>query len=50
MVGNTYLLRSISFESYDILVAIQIIRIDSDGSIIMAWKKIKSFPNRNCGN
>lgn len=43
IVGHTYLLRSISFEDSDVLVAFNVRRIDTDGSLIIFWKSIKNF-------
>jgi hypothetical protein len=43
VVGNTYLLRSIDFDDWDILVAFKIIRKDTDGSLIIFWKVLKQF-------
>ena len=43
-VGNTYLLRSISFERSDILVAVRLVREDTDGSFILVFKVLKKFP------
>jgi hypothetical protein len=43
IVGHTYLLRSISFEDSDIMVAFNVNRIDTDGSLIIFWKGIKNF-------
>ncbi|MCU0238320.1 MAG: hypothetical protein MUC29_02680 [Pyrinomonadaceae bacterium] len=43
IVGNTYLLRSISFGDSDILVAFNIHRQDSDGSLIIFWKMLEQF-------
>jgi hypothetical protein len=45
IVGNTYLLRSISYRTSDILVAFRIEREDADGSIVIFWKAIKKFPS-----
>jgi len=42
-VSNTYLLRSISIDRSDILVAFRVVRQDTDGSIIIASKVIKTF-------
>ena len=42
-LNATYLLRSISYSRADILVALQVVRKDSDGSMIIAWKLLKSF-------
>lgn len=50
-VNATYLLRSISYRDSDVLVAFKVVRQDSDGSVIIAWKLLKKFPkpelNRN---
>lgn len=41
---NTYLVRSIDFRMSDLLVAFRVTRFDGDGSAIIAWKLLKSFP------
>ena len=43
IVGNTYLLRSISFGDWDVLVAFKIYRKDTDGSLIIFWKLLQNF-------
>jgi hypothetical protein len=43
-VSNTYLLRSISPNRSDIAVAFRIVRKDTDDSLILAYKVLKSFP------
>lgn len=43
-VSNTYLLRSISPNNSDTAVAFRIIRKDTDGSLVLAYKVLKSFP------
>ena len=43
VVGHTYVLRSISFDDSDILVAFSVRRKDTDGSLIIFWRKIESF-------
>jgi len=43
-VSNTYLLRSISIERSDVVVAFRITRKDTDGSLILVYKVLKSFP------
>ncbi|HMU34732.1 MAG TPA: hypothetical protein PKC89_12810 [Pyrinomonadaceae bacterium] len=43
IVGHTYILRSINFDRADILVALKIIRKDTDGSLICFWQKIETF-------
>ena len=43
-VSNTYLLRSISMERSDILAVFRTVRKDTDGSYILVYKVLKSFP------
>jgi hypothetical protein len=43
-VGTTYALRSIDYGTSDVLVAVRVVRKDVDGSYILAWKLLKSFP------
>lgn len=43
-VNATYLVRSISYGDSDVLVAFRVVRKDSDGSVIIAWKLLKKFP------
>jgi hypothetical protein len=43
MAGRTYILRSISYSRFDVLVAFRVVRQDPDGSLIIAWKKLKEF-------
>jgi len=43
VVGHTYLLRSISFDDSDVLVALTVKRKDADGSLIIFWKMIENF-------
>lgn len=43
-VGITYVLRSIDYGNSDLLVALKVVRQDSDGSLIIAWKLLKNFP------
>lgn len=47
-VGHTYVLRSINFDNSDVIVVFRIIRFDTDGSMIFAWKKLKEFPISSC--
>jgi len=42
-VGHIYALRSISYDSSDALVALQVVRQDGDGSVILIWKMLKKF-------
>jgi hypothetical protein len=43
-VNTTYVLRSISFERSDVLVALRMVRLDSDDSITLLWKLLKKSP------
>jgi len=43
IVGHTYVLRAISFHRDDLIVAFSIIRKDTDGSLILFWRKIETF-------
>ncbi len=43
-IGATYVLRSINYSDSDVLVGFRIIRKDTDGSIIIAWKLLKKYP------
>jgi hypothetical protein len=42
--STSYLLRSIDYNRTDVLVAFRVVRKDPDGSLIIAWKLLKSFP------
>ena len=44
MVNNTYLVRSISYDRSDVLVALRVVRKDTDGSLIIAWRLLKKNP------
>lgn len=43
VVGHSYVLRAISFDNADILVAFKVNRKDTDGSLIIFWKLIENF-------
>jgi len=43
LVGGTYVLRSINYDRWDILICFQAVRKDSDGSFILAWKMLRQF-------
>jgi hypothetical protein len=45
--GDTFLLRSIVYDTYDVLVAFQVVRQESDGSVTIAWKLLKKFGRTN---
>ena len=42
-LNTTYVLRSISYSRTDILVGLRVVRRDTDGSLIIAWKLLKNF-------
>ena len=43
-IGTTFLLRSISYDRSDLLVAFRTVRKDTAGSVTIAWKLLKRFP------
>ena len=43
-VSNTYLLRSISVDRSDILVVFRVVRQDTDGSLIIVYRVLKTLP------
>jgi hypothetical protein len=43
-VGATYVLRSVSFDTSDVLVAFRVVRQDTDGSLIIAWRMLEKYP------
>lgn len=43
VVGHTYVLRAISYDEADTIVAFRIFRRDADGSLIIFWKLIENF-------
>jgi len=44
LIGSTYVLRTISFDQADTLVAFRTIRKDTDGSVIIFWKTLAEYP------
>jgi hypothetical protein len=42
-VGRTYVLRSVNYRSFDVLVAFRIVRHGDDGSVTLLWKILKRF-------
>jgi hypothetical protein len=43
-VGSTYVLRSVNYDTSDVLVAFHVVRKDSDGSVVLLWKLLKKYP------
>jgi hypothetical protein len=43
ITGNSYLLRAVSYDEADVLVAFKIHRQDADGSLIIFWKLLENF-------
>ena len=41
--GRAYILRSIDYETSDVLVVFRAVRKDSDGSMVLLWKTLKKF-------
>ena len=44
IVNNTYVLRSVNYDTSDVLVAFRVVRKDDDGSMILLWKMLKRYP------
>ena len=44
LVNSTYVLRSVDYNTSDVLVAFRVVRLDSDGSAIVLWKLLKKYP------
>ena len=44
---TTYLLRSINYGISDVLVAIRVVRVDSDGSAVIVWKVLMRYESPN---
>ena len=42
--NTTYILRSIDPPGSDIIVALRVIKREADGSVVIIWKKLKTFP------
>jgi hypothetical protein len=43
-VNTTYLLRSVDYDTSDVLVAFRVVRVDTDGSATILWKLLKKYP------
>jgi hypothetical protein len=43
VVGQTYILRSIGYDTSDVLVCFQALRKDEDGSWILAWRLLREY-------
>jgi hypothetical protein len=43
IVGHSYVVRAISYNEADVLVAFKIFRKDADGSLIIFWKLLENF-------
>jgi hypothetical protein len=43
-VGATYVVRSVNFDFSDVLVAFRLVRQDTDGSLIIAWRMLEKYP------
>lgn len=42
-LDNTYALRSIDYDTSDVLVAFRVVRKESDGSVVLLWKLLKQY-------
>lgn len=43
-INETYLVRSVQYRTSDVLVGFRVLRLDTDGSAIILWKLLKSYP------
>jgi len=43
-LDTTYLLRSVDYDTSDVLVTFRVVRVDTDGSAIILWKLLKKYP------
>jgi hypothetical protein len=43
-LNTTYAVRSINYQGSDVLVVFRITRQDVDGSLTLAWKKLRTYP------
>jgi hypothetical protein len=48
-LDDTYALRSIDYETSDVLVAFRVVRKDSDGSVVLLWKLLKKYSKPSLG-
>jgi len=44
MANSTYMVRSVDYETSDVLVAFRVVRVDTDESAVILWKLVKKFP------
>ncbi len=42
--NTTYVLRSVDPPGSDLLIAMRVVKRDVDGSVVIVWKKLKTFP------
>lgn len=42
-LNSTYLLRAVNYDESDVLVAFKVVEIDSDGSPLILWKRLKRY-------
>jgi hypothetical protein len=42
--GSTYGLRSINYDRSDVLVAFRVVRKDADGSVVLLWRLLRTYP------
>jgi hypothetical protein len=43
LTNNTYVLRSINYRRSDVLVALRVVRMEGDASVMLLWKLLKRF-------
>ena len=42
-LNSTYLLRAIDYERSDVLVVFRVVEVDSEGTPLILWKRLKSY-------
>ncbi|HEY0726639.1 MAG TPA: hypothetical protein VGD38_01130 [Pyrinomonadaceae bacterium] len=42
-LNSTYVLRAVNYDEADVLVAFKVVDIDSDGSALLLWKRLKRY-------
>ena len=45
--NTTYMVRSVEYDTSDVLVAFRVVRVDADGSAVILWKLLKKYPKPN---
>lgn len=49
LVNQTYAVRAVGYSSSDCLIVFRVLRKDTDGSLILLWKRLRWFPTPRLG-